>query len=231
MTGCVAIARPYARRKPGEEPILAAFSGTPDLRFRNIAAMPAPSRQARKDTANAVGVYRPSGVQIPEPPQLTAPSPERSERGTHAIHGPRLQFGLQLPSSLAPQRLVHALARVLHLERGHVGVTLRCSHPRVAKDLLHHADVHALLDQQSGGSMPGVMDPSSRGGWRPRRGRTRWRSNAAKSDASFTRARRSAPGPPLSAAGQSRSPPHGLAAPRDDHPASYADAALGLPFM
>jgi hypothetical protein len=40
-----------------------------------------------------------------------------------------------------------------------MGVTLGCRHPGVAKNLLHYADMHALLDQQRGGSMPRVVDP------------------------------------------------------------------------
>jgi hypothetical protein len=70
-----------------------------------------------------------------------------------------LQFGLQLRPSLAPQRLAHPVTRVPHLERGDVGVALGCRHSRVAKHLLDDADVHALLDQQRRGDMPGVMDP------------------------------------------------------------------------
>jgi hypothetical protein len=48
-----------------------------------------------------------------------------------------------LRSFLAPQRLAHPLARVPHLERGHMGVALGCRHPRMAKHLLNDADVHA----------------------------------------------------------------------------------------
>ena len=59
-----------------------------------------------------------------------------------------LQFGLQLRSSLAPQRLAHPLASIPHLERGHMGVPFGCRHPRMAEHLLDHADVDALLDQQ-----------------------------------------------------------------------------------
>jgi hypothetical protein len=33
----------------------------------------------------------------------------------------------------------------------------------MAKNLLHYADVHALLDQQRGGSMPCVVDPGRSG--------------------------------------------------------------------
>jgi hypothetical protein len=40
-----------------------------------------------------------------------------------------------------------------------VGVALRCRHPRMAEHLLNDTDVHALLDQQRRGGMPGVMDP------------------------------------------------------------------------
>lgn len=70
-----------------------------------------------------------------------------------------MQFQLQLPSPFAPQRLVHPLARILHLERGYVGIALRRRHPGVAEHLLHNANVHTLLDQQSRGRMPAVVDP------------------------------------------------------------------------
>jgi hypothetical protein len=73
--------------------------------------------------------------------------------------GRRLQFGLQLASSLAPQRLAHPLACVLHLERGHVGVSLRRRHPGMPKNLLHDADVQALFDQQSRSGVPGIVHP------------------------------------------------------------------------
>ena len=63
-----------------------------------------------------------------------------------------------MASSSAPQRLVHLLAGVLHLEGGDVGVALGCRHPRMTKYLLDNADVHALFDQQRRGSMPGIMD-------------------------------------------------------------------------
>lgn len=64
--------------------------------------------------------------------------------------GPAGQFGLQLPSPPAPQCLVHPLACVLRLERGHVGVALRCRNPGMAEDLLHKADV--VLDYSNLGS-------------------------------------------------------------------------------
>jgi len=68
------------------------------------------------------------------------------EGGLTRRGGRRLQFGLQLPSSLAPQCLADPLAGILHLERGHMGVALRRGHPRMAKNLLDDADMHALLD-------------------------------------------------------------------------------------
>ena len=77
------------------------------------------------------------------------------------LDGAGLQFGLQLVSSLTPQRLVHPLTGVPHLERGNVGVPLRYRHPGVAKNLLHDADMHALLDKQSRGGVAGVVDPLS----------------------------------------------------------------------
>ena len=101
----------------------------------------------------------PSGVQIPDPPQLAGPLLKLAGIGPASRGSPRLQFGLQLYSSLAPQRLAHPLARVPHLERGHVGVALGCRHPGVAKYLLDDADVHALLDQQRRSGMPGIMNP------------------------------------------------------------------------
>jgi len=77
--------------------------------------------------------------------------PGREPTGLSA-HG--LQFGLQSHLTVAPQSLVHTLARVLHLERGHVGVALGRRHPGVSKDLLHDADVNAVLDQQSRRRVP-----------------------------------------------------------------------------
>src|SRR6185312_10560736 len=55
---------------------------------------------------------------------------------------PGLQSGLQLRPYLAPQCFAYPLARVPHLERGHVGVALGCRHPCVAKYLLNDSDVH-----------------------------------------------------------------------------------------
>jgi hypothetical protein len=59
MTGiaalCVAIARPYAPRIPGQARHDARLPGTADLQFRTIAVMPEPSRHDGKSTANAVG--------------------------------------------------------------------------------------------------------------------------------------------------------------------------------
>jgi hypothetical protein len=89
------------------------------------------------------------------------------EGGSDTLHSPGLQFGLQLPSSKTPQRLVHTLARVLHLKRGHVGITLGCRHPGMAKNLLNYADMHPLRDQQRGGSMPGVVDSGIPDMWPP----------------------------------------------------------------
>lgn len=70
-----------------------------------------------------------------------------------------VQFGLQLLSSLAPQRLAHPLAGVLHLQRGHMGVPLSSRQPGMAEHLLDDADMHTLLDQQSRGRVAGIMDP------------------------------------------------------------------------
>src|SRR5262249_25729398 len=42
-----------------------------------------------------------------------------------------------------------------------MGVALRCRHPGMAKHLLHDADVYALLDQQCGRGVPGVVDCAS----------------------------------------------------------------------
>ena len=69
-----------------------------------------------------------------------------------------MQFGLQLGSS----RLADPLAGVLHLEGGHVRVALGGCHPGVAKHLLDDvddADMHALLDQQGGSGVPGIVNP------------------------------------------------------------------------
>ena len=38
-------------------------------------------------------------------------------------------------------------------------VALGGRHPGVAKHLLDDADMHALLDQQSGSSVPGIVNP------------------------------------------------------------------------
>jgi hypothetical protein len=58
-----------------------------------------------------------------------------------------------------PQRLAHPLARVLHLERRHVGVALCRRHPRMTGDLLNNADVHALFDNERRCCMPRVVNP------------------------------------------------------------------------
>ena len=62
---CVAIARPYAPRIPGQARHDARVSGTADLQFRAIAVMPGPSRDDGKSTANAVGLYGPPGFKSP----------------------------------------------------------------------------------------------------------------------------------------------------------------------
>ena len=69
-------------------------------------------------------------------------------------------LGCNYPSSLAPQHLVHPLARVLHLKRGHMRVPLRCRDPGMAQDLLNDSDMNALLDQQRRRRVPGIVDPS-----------------------------------------------------------------------
>jgi len=52
--GCVAIARPYPPRIPGQAGHDARLSGTADLQSRTNAVMPEPARYDGKDTANAV---------------------------------------------------------------------------------------------------------------------------------------------------------------------------------
>jgi hypothetical protein len=59
----------------------AANPGTRDLPFRTIPAVADQFRQGSKDTANAVWVYSPSGVQIPEPPLLISASAEIADPG------------------------------------------------------------------------------------------------------------------------------------------------------
>ena len=68
---CVAIAWPDAQQNASDFRHGSGLSGTADLQLRAIMNASGIVRHARKDTANAVWVYRPSGVQIPEPPQLT----------------------------------------------------------------------------------------------------------------------------------------------------------------
>ncbi len=72
MTGsarpCVAIARPYAERVSGisgQARRNVSFSGPPGLRFRAIAVMAGPDRQARQGTAHAVGSNDPPGFKSP----------------------------------------------------------------------------------------------------------------------------------------------------------------------
>ncbi|GIH52600.1 hypothetical protein Mro03_77790 [Microbispora rosea subsp. rosea] len=57
-------------------------------------------------------------------------------------------FGLRALSVLAPQGRPHALAGILHLGTGDVGVTLCRRDAGVAEDLLHDADVDALLGEE-----------------------------------------------------------------------------------
>ena len=76
--GCVAIARPYAPRIPGQARHDARLSGTADLQFRTIAVMPGPPRHDGKDTAMRLGFTalrgsnpRSSAVRRPTPRTLT----------------------------------------------------------------------------------------------------------------------------------------------------------------
>jgi len=52
-----------------------------DLRTRAIPTVTRHSRHGRNDTANAVWVNSPSGVQIPEPPPLNSGFPWRGSAG------------------------------------------------------------------------------------------------------------------------------------------------------
>jgi hypothetical protein len=52
-----------------------------DLQKRTIPTVTDRSRHGRNDTANAVWVNSPSGVQIPEPPPLNSGFPRRGSAG------------------------------------------------------------------------------------------------------------------------------------------------------
>ncbi len=58
----------------------------------------------------------------------------------------------------APERLGHPVGGVLAERGGDVGVTLGLAELGVAEDLLDDADVDALLEQERGGGVAGVMD-------------------------------------------------------------------------
>lgn len=62
---------------------------------------------------------------------------------------------------VSPESGAHALAGVLHLGTGDVGVTLRRRHPGVAEDLLHDPDVDALLHEERSGGVAGVVETAS----------------------------------------------------------------------
>jgi len=134
-----------------------AFGGLPrltsgtlaDLRGCRKLAPPFSGFRLEVGTANAVRVHALPGFKSPSLRSSRPSTPNTWGGGRAACSGPQLQFQLQLPSSLTPQRLAHPLAGVLHLERGHVGVPLGRRHPGLAKPLLHDANVYPLLDQQS----------------------------------------------------------------------------------
>ena len=108
MTGCVAIAWPDAREIPGETGSVPFVSRHAHLRiFGNWGSSRACPARPRSGTANAVGVYAPPGFKSRS--LRSSPTPPRRfrEGGSDTLHGPGLQFGLQLPSSRTPQRLVH----------------------------------------------------------------------------------------------------------------------------
>src|SRR6266851_2797389 len=71
--------------------------------------------------------------------------------------------GSRLPAcggaSLSPQGLPHPVRGVLGEFGSDVGVALGLTELRVPEDLLHDADVDALLQQQRGRGVPGVMHP------------------------------------------------------------------------
>jgi hypothetical protein len=87
--GCVAIARPYAPRIPGQARHDARLSGTADLQFRTTAVMPEPPRHDGKDTANAVGLYGPPGFKSPILRSSQALSRSRRGQGL-SRRGPRV---------------------------------------------------------------------------------------------------------------------------------------------
>jgi len=72
---CVHTARTAMLRVSGRSGRFASFRRA-GLRFRTIADMMPLSWYNEKSTANAVGCNPPSGVQIPDPPQLAGPLPE-----------------------------------------------------------------------------------------------------------------------------------------------------------
>ena len=91
MTGiarpCVANACPYTAGVSGIVGVVAddrPLYGTPGQRFRTIADTMASKRQARQDTANAVGCNHPPGFKSPILRSLQALS--RNSRGQGLIH-------------------------------------------------------------------------------------------------------------------------------------------------
>jgi hypothetical protein len=79
--GCVSIARPYALNRTAPNSITLQIIGRSDLQVYANQNENEPFRYDSKSTANAVGSNRPSGVQIPDPPQLPGPAPDTRGRG------------------------------------------------------------------------------------------------------------------------------------------------------
>jgi hypothetical protein len=75
----------------------ARIPGMSDLRFRALADAIPGMRQARQDTANAVGLYGPPGFKSPILRSSQGPPPEQAGTGPDSRGSQGLQFGLPIP--------------------------------------------------------------------------------------------------------------------------------------
>jgi hypothetical protein len=85
---------------------------------------------------------------------LSRASSERAWRASGAHH---VAVWVAVASVLALQRPAYPFTRVLHLERGNMGVTLSRRYSRMTENLLNDTDIYALLDRQRGSRVPGIV--------------------------------------------------------------------------
>jgi hypothetical protein len=88
------------------------------------------------------------------------PSPGTCRDGACLTRQPKVALRVAvalIPGPIAPRSSARSRPSAEAWPRG--CSALGCRHSRVAKHLLGDADVHALLDKQRRGGMPGVMDP------------------------------------------------------------------------